>query len=249
MGEWDARLAAIRAQLRELSPDVIGLQEVLRFEGFDQAELVAEGMGYHIAYGRHPEAVHPMGNAILSRFPIVRSEAMPLPHGGTDERRSVLFAELDTPSGRFPIFNTHLNWKLDEGHVRELQVRFITDAIAERAPMGTTAFPTVLMGDLNAAPDSDEIRFLGGLTSLGGRRVYFADCFGLVGAGDGATFSRRNPYAAALREPNRRIDYVFVRGPDDHGRGEPLAASVCFDSAHDGTFPTDHFGVVATLAT
>jgi endonuclease/exonuclease/phosphatase family metal-dependent hydrolase len=249
MGEWEARLAAIRHALRELSPDVIGLQEVLRFDGFDQAELVAEGMGYHIVYGRHPEAQHPMGNAILSRFPVLRSETLSLPTGDTDERRTAVFAELDTPAGRLPMFNTHLNWKLDEGHVRELQVRFITDAIADLAPLGTTAFPAVLVGDLNAAPESDEIRFLGGLTSLGGPRVYFADCFGLVGQGDGATFSRRNPYAAPLREPNRRIDYVFVRGPDDRGRGEPLEANVCFDAPHQGAFPTDHFGVVASLAT
>src|SRR5688572_1109709 len=184
MGEWEARLVALRHGLRALAPDVIGLQEVLRFEGFDQAELVADGLGYHIVYGRHPEAPHPMGNAILSRFPVSRSETLPLPHGDSDERRTVIFAELDTPAGRLPFFNTHLNWKLDEGHVRELQVRFITDAIADLAPSGTSAFPAVLVGDLNAAPDSDEIRFLGGLTSLGGRRVYLADCFGLTGAGD-----------------------------------------------------------------
>jgi hypothetical protein len=38
-----------------------------------------------------------------------------------------------------------------------------------------------------------------------------------------------------------------VRGPDDRGRGEPLAARVCFDEEVNGVFPSDHFGVVATL--
>ena len=75
---------------------------------FDQAALIAEGFGFDVAYGRHPQAQHPMGNAILSRFPIVRTQAMPLPDGGTDERRSLVFAELDAPFGRVPFFCTHL---------------------------------------------------------------------------------------------------------------------------------------------
>jgi endonuclease/exonuclease/phosphatase family metal-dependent hydrolase len=250
MGDWEGRLAAIRASLRDLDPDIIGLQEVLKLSGehaFDQGALVADGMRYHVVFGRHPDAVHPMGNAILSRFPVLRSEVFPLPDGGTDERRTLVFAELDAPFGRVPFFCTHLNWKLDEGNVRELQVRAITDAIAELAPP-STAYPPILVGDLNAEPDSDEIRFLRGLTSLGGPRVYFADCFALAGRGPGTTFSRDNPHAAPLREPNRRIDYIFVRGPDDRGRGEPLEAEVCFAVPVEGAFPSDHFGVVARLA-
>lgn len=252
MGDWDGRLAAIRHQLAVLAPDVIGLQEVLRFAGgaggvhFDQAALLADGLGYHVAFGSHPQSVHPMGNAILSRFPIVRSETRPLPDGGTDERRSLVFAEIDAPWGRLPFFCTHLNWKLDEGHVREAQVRFVTDAVAELAN-DARKFPAILVGDLNAEPESDEIRFLRGLTSLGGRRVYYADCFGLVGKGPGSTFDRSNPNAAPLREPNRRIDYILVHGHDESGRGDPLEAKVCFDTPHNGVYPTDHFGVTATL--
>jgi endonuclease/exonuclease/phosphatase family metal-dependent hydrolase len=50
-----------------------------------------------------------------------------------------------------------------------------------------------------------------------------------------------------LREPDRRIDYVFTRGRDDRFRGEPLEAALCFDDPVGGVFPSDHFGVVATL--
>ncbi|MFO0671670.1 MAG: endonuclease/exonuclease/phosphatase family protein [Polyangiaceae bacterium] len=251
MGDWDARLVAIREHLQKLAPDVIGLQEVLRIdvgggEVFDQAALLADGLGYHVAYGRHPRGQ--MGNAILSRFPIVRTHVDPIPDGGTDERRSLVLAELDAPCGRIPFFCTHLNWKLDEGHVRESQVRFVTDRVAHAAPPDGTTFPPIVVGDFNAEPEADEIRFMRGLTSLGGKRVYFADCFGLEGAGPGTTFSRANPHAAPLREPNRRIDYVFVRGPDERGRGEPLAAEVCFDAPVGGAFPSDHFGVIARIA-
>ena len=160
----------------------------------------------------------------------------------------MLHVVLDAPFGRLPVFVTHLDWRLDEGHYREIQVQHVAAAVAERCPVGA-GVPPILMGDFNAEPESDEMRFLRGLTSLGGRRVYFADTFGLVGQGRGVTFARRNPFAAMLPEPDRRIDYIFVRGPDDRGRGDPIEAHVAFDQTVGGVFPSDHFGVVATIST
>lgn len=253
-GPWPERLQAIRAELRVLQPDVIGLQEVVRAlgpgeDGLDQAALLAEGLGYHIAYGRTPSDVEfPFGNAILSRWPITKSIVYPLPRVGTDELRNLMFCEIDAPFGKLPFFTTHLNWKLHEGHVREVQVRELTERVRALAPM--SGFPPVVTGDFNAEPDSDEIRFMRGLTSLRGKSVYFADAFALAGDGSpGPTYARRNVYAAAVHEPDRRLDYIFVRGPDDRFRGEPLTAHVCFDQPTPaGVWPTDHFGVTATIS-
>jgi endonuclease/exonuclease/phosphatase family metal-dependent hydrolase len=256
MGPWEQRLPAIRSGLRALAPDVLGLQEVLRpapgVDGPDQAAEIA-GDAFHIAWGTAQDEPVRMGNAVLSRWPILRSETFPLPQVGTDERRCLVFAELDAPFGKLPVFVTHLNWKLHEGHVREHQVRFVADHVRMLAPIG--GFPPVLLGDFNAEPESDEIRFLRGLTSLGGRSVYFADCFALAGDGSaGVTYSpATNPFAAPTYEPERRIDYVFVRGPDSRGRGRPIAARVCFDEPnrdHDtaGVFPSDHYGVLAEIS-
>ena len=44
-GPWEERLVAIREGLRTIAPDVIGMQEVLRHEGFDQAAMVSDGLG------------------------------------------------------------------------------------------------------------------------------------------------------------------------------------------------------------
>jgi endonuclease/exonuclease/phosphatase family metal-dependent hydrolase len=246
-GPWEERLLAIRAGLRELAPDVIGMQEVLRIPGFDQGALVSEGLGYEIAWGKASENHgFPVGNAILSKWPIVRSETFELPDGGSDERRSIVFAELASPYGKIPVFCTHLNWKLNHGHIRQLQVKRLVDVVARLAP--EEGFPPLVLGDFNAEPDSEEIRYMRGLTGLGGPCVYFADSFGVAGDGSaGTSFSKRNPFAAPLREPDRRIDYVFVRGPDDAQRGEPQGARVCFDQPYEGTFPSDHFGVVTTI--
>jgi endonuclease/exonuclease/phosphatase family metal-dependent hydrolase len=249
LGPWDERLHAIREGVSAESPDVLALQEVVSMDGFDQAALVAEGFGYHLVQGRHTEAMLPIGNAILSRYPVLRHEVLDLPTGGTVERRTLVHAVLDTPFGKMPVFVTHLNWKLDEGHVRELQVRFIADTLARLYP-AEAEFPPVLMGDFNAEPDADEIRFLRGLTSLGGARAYFADAWAYAGEGPGVTFARRNPFAAPMREPDRRIDYIFTRTDAARpGRGEPVEAHVAFDAPRAGVFPSDHFGVVATLST
>jgi endonuclease/exonuclease/phosphatase family metal-dependent hydrolase len=246
-GPWEERLVAIREGLRALAPDVIGMQEVLRLPDLDQAALVSEGLGYHIAWGLASENHgFPTGNAILSRWPIARTEVIPLPDGGSDEHRSIVFAELDSPYGKVPVFCTHLTWKFHHGHIRVMQVKALAEAVARLAPIA--GFPPVVVGDFNAEPDADEIRYMRGLTGLGGPCVYFADAFGVAGDGTpGITFSKRNSFAEPLREPERRIDYVFVRGPDDVQRGEPRGAHVCFDEPYKGTFPSDHFGVVATI--
>jgi endonuclease/exonuclease/phosphatase family metal-dependent hydrolase len=137
------------------------------------------------------------------------------------------------------------------GAIRLRQVGYIADRVQELSPPGDDRFPPILVGDFNAEPASDEIRFLQGYHSIEGRSVYFADCFHVAAeadAGAGYTFARRNPYALQAREPNRRLDYIFVRGPDRRYRGEPLVARVVLDEPEDGIFPSDHFGVYAEIS-
>jgi len=249
-GPWDARLALIREELARLQPDIVGLQEVLSMVDHpSQAEDIARGLGYEHFYApawRIGGGVD-YGNAILSRYPILEPEVLELPLLGTKgDTRCVAFARIDAPCGRIPVFVTHLNWKLHETHVRVAQVKAIAGFIKERAP--TKEFPPVLMGDMNADPDADEIRFLRGLTALGGKGVYFADCWHACHHdAPGFTYARDNPYALRSREPSRRIDYVFVRGPDRQLRGEPLSCTICFNEAKDGVFPSDHYGVYAEI--
>lgn len=250
-GPWEARLQAIRATLGGLAPDLLGLQEVLHptaHEGPDQAALIGEGFGYCVAYGAAWDAGGiEFGNAVLSRFPILRQAVHALPSLDSEEKRCLVFAEIDTPFGPLPFFVTHLNWRFHEGYVREAQVKRIAEVVRDLAPL--SGLPPIVVGDFNAEPSSDEIRFLRGQCSLGTKGAYFADSYGVAGdATKGATFCRRNPFAAELCEPERRIDYIFVRGPDAHRRGEPLEASLCFDQPVGGVYPSDHFGVTAVIA-
>lgn len=248
-GPWDQRIKLIRAGIRALDPDLVGLQEVLQFNGHGQAHDIAAGLGYEVAYGPAHEmggGVH-FGNAVLSRWPIAASRVFPLPTGETEEKRCLLLAEVGSPHGTIPFFTTHLNWKFHHGVVRERQVVAIADVVKAEAPIA--GLPPVVCGDFNAEPEAAEIRFLKGLQSLAGKSTFFADCFGLAGRGPGVTFdATRNPFAAETREYPRRIDYIFVRGPDKHGRGEPLHARVVLEEVHGGIAATDHYGVYAEIS-
>lgn len=261
-GPWPERLRLIRAELEALSPDLLGLQEVLRMshEGrpvltpeSDQATEIADGLGYEIAYAAAADYGSGLwfGNALLSRHPIRDRRAIPLPGRETGESRVLLYALIETPHGPLPVFVTHLNWKLHHGSVRLAQVRFIVDRIFELAPLDEKYLPAVLMGDMNAEPDSDEIRHLRGLATIDGKSVYFADAWRYSGSGPGYTFDRKNRFAALAHEPPRRIDYIFVRGPDRKLRGEPLDTRLAFATPEgegdDALWPSDHFGLMTEL--
>lgn len=247
---WELRRARIREGLIELAPDLVGLQEVLSRGGHSQADEIADGLGYHVAFGVGAswDDGEQFGNAVLSRWPILRTQTVPLPYGDTTQRRSLLCVEVDAPGGPVPFFVTHLNWRFHEGAVREAQVVEIARTIEVRAPI--SGRPPVLVGDFNAAPESSEIRFLSGLQPLNGESFFLADCFAWAGQGNGITYDpRNNPYAGPENTGYpRRLDYVFVRGPKQDGTGFPLSARVVLHDARDGVWASDHYGVLAEIA-
>jgi endonuclease/exonuclease/phosphatase family metal-dependent hydrolase len=249
-GIWERRLPLLRAGLAALAPDVVGLQEVLAFGGTSQADELAAGLGWHVHYGP-AWAIGgglTMGNALLSPWPFARTDVLPLPAPPDLDSRSVAHAVLDAPCGQVPVFCTHLTFQLHRSDARCAQVRALADHVTALFPPDRDPFPPILLGDFNADPDADEMRFLRGLTPLGGRSVYFADAWAATRPGEpGWTYDRKNPCAFRSREPSRRIDYIYMRGPDRALRGEPLAARLVLDEPDGGTWPTDHFGVFAEI--
>ena len=162
-GPWEARQPAILATIAALDPDVACLQEAWSAPESSMAALVGERLGFHHVHSCNDDGPVHSGNTIVSRWPILRTSWRPLPAGGApDERRTVLFAEIDGPRGAIQVFCTHLNWRFDHSEVRQEQVRLIGAFIDECRPRD---YPPILAGDMNAAPDSDEIRILTGRTT------------------------------------------------------------------------------------
>jgi endonuclease/exonuclease/phosphatase family metal-dependent hydrolase len=240
----------LRQAFERLAPDVIGLQEVIHGEVDSQAHLLSVGLGYEYAFG---EAIprgdgSAYGNALLSRFAIARQQVFALPGAEDDEPRSVLVCELDTPAGRLPVLVTHLAYRLEHGFVRERQVAALADILDAEVPEGAGMLPAIVMGDLNAGPDTNEIRFLVGRHALGAQRIHLTDCYAETGRPPGYTFDgRHNAFAAPWNEPPRRIDYVLVRGPDAQGRGKALSAEVVMTELVGGITASDHYAVLAEI--
>ncbi len=156
-----------------------------------------------------------------------------------------MFAEVDGPRGPIQMYCTHLSWRDDHSAVRQAQVAEICAFVRANRPR---PFPAVLCGDLNAEPNSDEIRMITGLAAAPVPGVVFRDAW--VGAGPdgpGYTCANDNPYVAAMLGRDMRIDYVMVGQPKLGGVGHVLQARVAGNVAVDGIYPSDHYAVVAEL--
>jgi endonuclease/exonuclease/phosphatase family metal-dependent hydrolase len=244
----ERRMALIAEGLRALAPDVVALQEVREAPGVpNQAEALARiaGLAHVFAPAVEFGGGHE-GLALLARHPIAEQVARELPHAQPGERRILLSARL---AGDLWVHTTHLNYRLQHGRQREDQVLAIDAALATY----TGDAPQILLGDFNARPESDEMRFMRGLATLGGRRTHYQDAWERTHPGEaGWTWASINPGTGRLAflERDRRLDYIFVTPQRRDGRGRVDDCRIVFDHADgDGVFASDHFGLLADVQT
>jgi endonuclease/exonuclease/phosphatase family metal-dependent hydrolase len=246
----EARLELARSQLAALDLDAVCVQEVRPLAGGDKrttADEIADHLDFAVAYRvatRWDDGEE--GLAILSRHDILDVQSTELPERRSEVGRILLSARIDHPVAPLWIHTTHHHYRLDDGMARERQVLAVDRAIAE---IGEN--PQILCGDFNAVPDADEIRFLCGLTTLGGRRVHYQDAWDRLHPGEpGITWSGDNRHTEPLRflDVGRRIDYVFVTSRRKDGRGRIVDCQVVLDNRDaDGNCASDHFGVLADV--
>lgn len=253
-GPWEERLALVGEKLTSLQPDVVALQEVREVPDriVNQAEMLGAERGYRHVFAPSTEwgGGHE-GLAILSRFPIGAHEVRALPHTAEKEGRIVLSARIDSSFGEIWAHTTHLSYRENEGRQREDQVLAVDEAITAHKSDN----PQILMGDFNAVPHSDEIRWLCGLTTLGGRRVFYQDTWDILHANvPGYTWARSNSFTSRMGwlRGDRRLDYIFTTPPRRDGRGTVHSSRLLLDEPTvlpDGErlFASDHFAVVAEI--
>lgn len=134
----------------DINPEVVGLQEVdsvvVRSGNIDILQMLSEQTGMHATFGYsilHDGGKY--GNGLLTREKPIVVKKIPLP--GAKEARTALIVELDN----YVVVNTHLSLI---GEERLESVKIITDAVKAYDK------PVFLMGDLNARPNSDPVKFL-----------------------------------------------------------------------------------------
>lgn len=248
-GDWQKREAAILGALQAEDADIIALQEVWRDGEESQASILAQELGLHLTY----EPVlqidgNDWGMAILSRWPIVGRHGLALPsmpsEDGSRNCRAMM-AMIEGPRGRLAIFNTHLTWRPEEGALRQSQVAALCHFVTEHRG---EALPPVVCGDFNAIPSSDEIRMMTGEAAVPVEGLFFYDAWRAAGhTGAGFTWDSINPWTEIALQPNRRLDYIFAADPTPTGQGHVRSCGIFGDSAVDGAFPSDHYGVQAVL--
>ena len=269
----ERRLALAIRQLRALQPDVICLQEARPLDGRagrTTADAIAGELGLaahyatSVAWGDGEHGKLPAGQeglAVIARR-ILDARALPLPDARPADARQLLSAQVETDGGPIWVHTTHLHYRLDDGVARERQVLAIDEAI-RGCGRGNTDPPQILCGDMNATPDSDEMRFLRGLTTLSGRRTHFQDAWLRLhrepapgeGPEQGLTWSAENRHTRPLRslDLDRRIDYVYVTTRKKDGRGTVHDCRVVLTDREtdgdgdDAICASDHYGVMADV--
>lgn len=233
------------------------------------ADAAEPERGWYWRFGGRPfgERLWPgstlaFGSAVLSRWPIdqVTYHALPVDESDADDPfvTDVPWELLHVRTAGLDLFSCHLASAPRDGLHRRRQVVAIDAAITAATTGGRATpgkrregMPPILCGDFNAEPDSDEVRFLAGLTPLDGRTTFYQDAWRVAGDGSpGHTQDwRTNPTAAALNVHRKRIDYVWVGDPFQRqgSAGRVLSARLAFHEARTGVLASDHAGLVVEV--
>ena len=225
MGDWAARRPLLIAALRAQDADVIALQEVLEDANVgleNQARMLARELGgYHVAFVSTDTEGAPRryGNALLTRLPVLAEASTRLEP--LDDFRTALRLRVAVQGRPVDVVVTHLAWQQDAGPVRARQIASLLGWL----PQDST--PLIVMGDFNATQEDS------GLATLTGPRFFSA-------LPRGSVTTTLNP---AKGHPERVIDHIFV----EQAAFMPGEALRFGDTPTNGEYPSDHFGVVATV--
>ena len=224
-GDWPVRRALLVAALRDADADVIALQEVLEdaTKGLaNQAETLAAALGgyaVHFTSADPAGAPRRYGNAILTRLPVMETASRKLEP--LNDYRTALRVRVAIAGHPVDIVATHLAHQPDAGPMRTRQV---ADLLGWLPRDGA---PLVVLGDFNA-PLAD--------MSIAPLRARGLDNALLPAA----VTTTLNP---AKGHAPRVIDHIFA-----DARAFALSdARVFGDQPSNGEYPSDHFGVAASL--
>lgn len=207
---------ALAKVIEQSGADVVALQEVSRgwltWGSLDMLSWLAQRLEMEYVWG--PTADAQWGNALFSRYPITDYELFPLPPDDVLLLRGHIWARIDLGAAEpLNVIATHFSHRDDQDQVRVVQASAILDTWSSQPR-------TVVLGDLNARPDSEAIRLLveNGLVDVS------------------AEIGVQPTYTYYADNPDHQIDYILV-SPD-------LGYS---DFSIPRTSASDHLPLIATI--
>jgi endonuclease/exonuclease/phosphatase family metal-dependent hydrolase len=127
------------------------------------------------------------GNAVLTRFPVLRVTNTPYPMLRDGEQRGLLQLVLDVRGRELVFMNTHIDYRSDDAE------RWLNVGEIETQTKHYAGRPIILCGDFNTTPESRVCRRLS---------ERFDDTWARIGEGDGFTIP--------ASQPAKRIDYIWI---------------------------------------
>jgi endonuclease/exonuclease/phosphatase family metal-dependent hydrolase len=225
---WEERTAALLAELGRLRPDVIALQEVTDPLLAALADEPWIQSGYQIS-DVDGTTMDAYGVVLLSRIPLRRVRVVALP---SEMGRRLVVGELATG---LVVATVHLESTAPCIAERIAQLAIIQPYLAG---LGNDV---VLVGDMNFDAGDPETAAID---------PSFVDAWpALRDAEPGFTVDsevNEMRFGVKGRASQKRIDRVFVRGATWRPQAIELLGTTAIDAA--GTFVSDHFGLLATLA-
>lgn len=181
---------ALAAVIGEEQPDIVALQEVDRgwFTTGSTDVLRALTERLQLPYVFAPAADDVWGNAVLSRYPMLDPQVVPLPRGRAAMARSALSVVVDVAGQPLGVVATHLHHVDADVGLRRRQVARVAALASDLAQQ---VGPVVVLGDLNAEPGAGELEPLA---------TRFVDASVALGA----------PATYPSWRPRESIDHVFV---------------------------------------
>ena len=230
---WPERRHLLVRQLVDLSPDVIGVQELRVLP--DQARWLVRAVerqsGGGLRYRAHRQTKVGLaglweGIGVLAAVPVVATARLDL---GAQARVAQRVTVRTPEGGLLDVYNTHLG--LGGEALRSAQAQRILDWMDRRPPV-----PAVLVGDFNARPGSPTVALLS-------RRLRSAH---LEVHGHEPARTVPTPLRAWSTGDGSVLDYVFVNDLLEVHDAR-IAFAQCDD--HDPTLlASDHYGLSVTVA-
>ncbi len=235
----ETRLINIIEKLKEIDPDIIGLQEInesLNSKGNDnQAKVIADSLSvfFGIPYHYYISFTHLSWDnqfreyvGIITKYPVEEEGFFQLGQGVFP--RKVVWNSIITPLGKINFFNTHLSF--NSADVRAIQVQQIISYI-QNTESSNPAVASLLTGDFNDTPNSASIQLL--INS--GTDTSFVSTFGEANPGDPG-------FTMPSNSPSNKIDYVFYKKT---GNLKIDSSYIVMNQPFSGNnFCSDHFAVL-----